>query len=90
MPLLEVGEASGSVGRGRARCRVRGASFGLDKGQTLTIVGESGSGKSVTALSIMRLLPEPPACIRRAAFVSTARSRRARRRRAGGLCAATG
>lgn len=38
-----------------------GVSFALDKKETLGIVGESGSGKSVTALSIMRLLQEPPA-----------------------------
>lgn len=38
-----------------------GVSFTLDKKETLGIVGESGSGKSVTALSIMRLLQEPPA-----------------------------
>ena len=36
---------------------VKGVSLGLDKGETLGLVGESGSGKSVTALSIMRLLP---------------------------------
>ena len=35
-------------------------SFSLDAGQTLAIVGESGSGKSVTALSLMRLIPDPP------------------------------
>jgi len=35
-------------------------SFSLDEGKTLAIVGESGSGKSVTALSLMRLIPDPP------------------------------
>jgi len=37
---------------------VDGVSFGVGKGETLGIVGESGCGKSVTALSVMRLLPE--------------------------------
>lgn len=39
---------------------VDGVSFSVDKGETIGIVGESGCGKSVTALSIMRLIPNPP------------------------------
>jgi ABC-type dipeptide/oligopeptide/nickel transport system ATPase component len=35
----------------------------LEEGEILAIVGESGSGKSLTALAIMRLLPDPPAFI---------------------------
>src|SRR5262245_15053337 len=39
---------------------VDGVSFSLWRGETLAIVGESGCGKSVTALSLMRLVPDPP------------------------------
>ncbi|MDE0119886.1 MAG: ABC transporter ATP-binding protein [Bdellovibrionales bacterium] len=42
---------------------VRDISFNIQKGKTVGLVGESGSGKSVTALSIMRLIPDPPGSI---------------------------
>ena len=44
---------------------VDGVSFSVERGKTLGIVGESGCGKSVTALSIMGLIPKPPAQDRR-------------------------
>src|SRR5699024_7762206 len=43
---------------------VRGVSYSVDEGQVLAVVGESGCGKSVTAQTIMKLNPMPPARIK--------------------------
>ena len=60
--LLSVRDLHVGFGRGpSAVTAVRGVSFDLDRGQTMALVGESGSGKSVTALSILQLLPYPHA-----------------------------
>ncbi|HET7572161.1 MAG TPA: ABC transporter ATP-binding protein [Gaiellaceae bacterium] len=62
MALLEVDDLRTYFGTRRGDVHaVDGVSFSVDKGKTLGIVGESGCGKSVTALSIMGLLPTPPA-----------------------------
>lgn len=60
--ILDVQDLRVSFGEGpRARPALDGVSFSVRQGRTLAIVGESGCGKSLTALSIMRLLPTPPA-----------------------------
>jgi len=62
MPLLDVKNLSVTFGHGAQTMEaVKHASFSIEKGETLALVGESGSGKSVTALSILQLLPYPNA-----------------------------
>ncbi|WP_284140212.1 ABC transporter ATP-binding protein [Virgibacillus sp. LDC-1] len=59
--ILEVKDLSVSFDTYKAEVKaVRGVSFDLKEKETLAIVGESGSGKSVTAQSLMRLVPMPP------------------------------
>ncbi|MBO0736756.1 MAG: ABC transporter ATP-binding protein [Alphaproteobacteria bacterium] len=61
-PLLDIRNLSVTfAGRGGAKPveAVKGVSFTLERGERLALVGESGSGKSVTALSVLQLLPYP-------------------------------
>ena len=71
-PLLRVRDLKTyfvtEQGRGTARA-VDGVSFEVHPGETLGIVGESGCGKTVTSLSILRLIPEPPGHIRPGSFI---------------------
>ncbi|MSO68731.1 MAG: ABC transporter ATP-binding protein [Alphaproteobacteria bacterium] len=61
-PFLQVRDLAVSFRSGeREHVAVDGVSFEIAKGETLALVGESGSGKSVSALSILQLLPYPAA-----------------------------
>ncbi|MDA1089661.1 MAG: ABC transporter ATP-binding protein [Proteobacteria bacterium] len=61
-PLLKISGLHASFGSGADEVKaVRGVSLTIEKGETHALVGESGSGKSVTALSVMQLLPYPRA-----------------------------
>jgi peptide/nickel transport system ATP-binding protein len=57
--LLEVNNLTTSIGTGDNKVNiVDDVSFNINKGETFVLLGESGSGKSISALSIMRLLPQ--------------------------------
>ncbi len=61
-PLLSVRDLSVAFSQGgRETLAVDHVSFDIGRGETVALVGESGSGKSVTALSVLKLLPYPPA-----------------------------
>lgn len=60
--LLTIDQLSiGFDSKNPEKLAVKSISFDIKKNQILGVVGESGSGKSITSLSILRLLPEPPA-----------------------------
>jgi len=57
-PLLEISDLRTWIEAGDATVRaVDGLSLAIERGETFALLGESGCGKSVTALSVMRLLP---------------------------------
>src|SRR6478752_1565537 len=59
--LLEIQNLNVAFETNRGDIRpVRDVSLSIYPGQTLAVVGESGCGKSVTAMSILRLIPSPP------------------------------
>lgn len=61
VPILEIDSLSVAFHTLEGKMNaVRNVSFSIDAGESVGIVGESGSGKSVTALSIMGLIPTPP------------------------------
>ena len=63
-PLLEIDRLNIGFDTNRGQLRpVRDVSYSIFPGQTLAVVGESGCGKSVTALSVLRLIPNPPGLI---------------------------
>jgi microcin C transport system ATP-binding protein len=61
-PILSIRDLSVAFSQGgRTTAAVDHISFDIAKGETVALVGESGSGKSVSALSVLKLLPYPPA-----------------------------
>ena len=71
-PLLSVRNLTVAFGRAKV---VEDVGFDLAPGEILGVVGESGSGKSITALSILRLVPSPGRVSGSIAFAGTDLSR---------------
>ncbi len=62
MPLLEINDLTLEFGAvSESKRALDGVSLSIESGETMCLVGESGSGKSLTALSIAKLVPTPPA-----------------------------
>jgi oligopeptide transport system ATP-binding protein len=73
-PLLEIRNLHTEFRTGAGVVRaVDGMSYTVDPGETVAIVGESGSGKSVSAMSILRLIPDPPGRITQGEIVFAGR-----------------
>ena len=68
-PLLQINNLSVDfVTDSGTTSAVKNISFEINHGETVAIVGESGSGKTVTSLSILQLLPSPPAIYKTVKF----------------------
>ena len=62
LPLLSIQNLSVDfISESGTTTAIKNISFSVNKGEIVALVGESGSGKSVTSLSILQLLPSPPA-----------------------------
>jgi oligopeptide transport system ATP-binding protein len=73
-PLLEVRDLHTEFRTGAGVVRaVDGVSYTVEPGESVAIVGESGSGKSVSAMSILRLIPNPPGRITQGAIMFAGR-----------------
>jgi oligopeptide/dipeptide ABC transporter ATP-binding protein len=76
-PLLDIRDLHTEFRTGAGIVRaVDGISYTVERGETVAIVGESGSGKSVGAMSVLRLIPDPPGRITRGEVIFDGRDLR--------------